>query len=95
MQKTDSIDDFGGLIWQLVVALFVAWLIVFFITVRGVDAVGKIVYITTSFPYILLLILGIQGWMLDGAGLGISYYITPNIEKLGTVQVYKYLTNFK
>lgn len=88
MQKSDSIENSGGLIWQLVVALLAAWLIVYFITVRGVDVVGKIVYFTTSFPFVLLFIIGVQGWMLDGAGLGISYFITPRMDKLWTVQVF-------
>lgn len=75
------------MVWQLVVGLIVAWLIVFILVVRGVEGVGKIVYVTTTFPYVLLFILGVQGWMLEGAGLGITYYLTPNIQKLATVQV--------
>ena len=55
--------------------------------VRGVQSTGKVVYFTTTFPYVVLLILGIVGWTLDGASIGIKYYIVPDISKLGDISV--------
>ncbi len=34
------------------------------------------------FPYVILLILGIRGWILHGADIGINFYLTPKWEKL-------------
>ena len=36
----------------------------------------------------VLLILGINGWMLPGAELGIRYYIYPDFSKLWDYQVW-------
>lgn len=35
------------------------------------------VWVTATMPYLVLFILLIRGCMLDGAWLGIKYYITP------------------
>ena len=49
---------------------------------------GKLVYFTALFPYLVLLILGIKGWTLPGADLGIKYYLYPNFSKLLEYEVW-------
>jgi SNF family Na+-dependent transporter len=34
----------------------------------------------------VLITLGIRGWLLPGAQIGIAYYITPDFEKLKDIQ---------
>lgn len=41
------------------------------------------------FPYLVLFILGIRGWLLDGADIGITYYIKPDISKLAESTVWR------
>ena len=82
MNKTDSIDETGHLVWHLVLTLFISWVIVFFMVVNGIKVSGKLVYFTSLFPYVVLLILGIRGWTLPGADLGIKYYIYPDFSRL-------------
>ena len=36
----------------------------------------------------VLIILGIRGWMLDGAEIGIKYFITPDFSRLADVNVW-------
>ena len=68
LQQSPSIDESGHIVWQLVVALFVSWIIVYLILFLGVKVSGKVVYFTALFPYVILIILGIRGWILPGAG---------------------------
>ena len=50
---------------------------------------GKIVYVTALLPYAVLIILGIQGWILDGAEKGVVYFINPDWSKLSNFDVWK------
>jgi SNF family Na+-dependent transporter len=50
--------------------------------VRGIQVSGKLVYVTATFPYLVLLVLGIRGWMLPGAADGIKFYIYPDFSRL-------------
>ena len=61
LQKSDSIDQPDTIVWQLMVALIVSWLIVWAMVIRGISVSGKLVYFTALFPYLVLLILGIRG----------------------------------
>lgn len=49
---------------------------------NGINISGKLVYFTALFPYVILVTLGIRGWLLEGAGEGIKFYIFPNFERL-------------
>jgi SNF family Na+-dependent transporter len=49
---------------------------------KGARTVGKVVYVTVTMPWILLLIFVIRGLTLPGAVEGINYYLTPNWKKL-------------
>ena len=88
LKRTDYFDLSSGIVWQLVVALVVAWIFVFCLVVKGIEGTGKVVYVSSTFPFVALLILGIQGWTLDGAGLGLSYFLTPNVNKLMSICVW-------
>lgn len=49
---------------------------------------GKLVYFTSLFPYVVLLILGIRGWLLPGAEIGIKFYVTPDFSRLADIGVW-------
>ena len=42
---------------------------------------------TTPVPFIVLLILLIRGVTLDGAGVGLEYFLVPDFEKLSDIDV--------
>ncbi|KAJ6647165.1 Sodium-dependent neutral amino acid transporter SLC6A17 [Pseudolycoriella hygida] len=77
-----SIDEPGGLKWWIVLCLFISWLVVFFIVMKGIQSSGKVVYFTSLFPYIVLTIFFIRGITLDGAGAGLLHMYKPQMEKL-------------
>jgi solute carrier family 6 amino acid transporter-like protein 5/7/9/14 len=88
LQKTPGLENSGELIWQLALALFVAWVLVFFCVFKGIKSSGKVVYFTSLFPYVVLLILGIKGWTLEGSGKGIMFYLKPDFTKIYDVNVW-------
>jgi SNF family Na+-dependent transporter len=47
------------------------------------------VYFTALFPYCVLFVLGIRGCMLDGAEIGIAYFIKPDMAVLAQSTVWK------
>ncbi|XP_070552978.1 sodium- and chloride-dependent glycine transporter 2-like isoform X2 [Ptychodera flava] len=89
LEKSKGIDDTGPVVWKLALCLLLAWVIVFFTLVKGVKSVGKVVYFTATFPYLVLLILLIRGVTLPGASEGIKFYMMPQWERLGNAKVWK------
>lgn len=42
----------------------------------------QVVYLTASFPYIMLFFLLVRGLTLPGASLGLEFYLKPDFSKL-------------
>ncbi|CAH1788345.1 unnamed protein product [Owenia fusiformis] len=85
---TSGLDNMGGVRWQLALCLLAAWLIVFLVLIKGISSLGKVVYFTSIFPYVLLTALLIRGCLLPGAGEGIRFYLQPNITRLADAEVW-------
>jgi len=83
-----GIEDVGGLRYELVLSLFVVWILVYFCVWKGIKSSGKVVYFTAVFPYFMLTALLIRGVTLDGASEGIEFYLKPDFSKLGESQVW-------
>lgn len=79
------------LVWQIIVCLLVAWIIVFFVIIRGIKSSGKVAMFAAIFPYIVLVALFIRGVTLPGAGEGISFYIgaDSDFSKLSDMNVWR------
>ncbi|XP_045214812.2 sodium- and chloride-dependent glycine transporter 1-like [Mercenaria mercenaria] len=88
LRKSDGLENMGTIQWHLVLSNFVGWVIVVASLIKGVQSLGKVVYVTATAPYVLLTVLLIRGLMLDGAIDGVVWYITPDFEKLASPQVW-------
>ena len=64
-----------------------AWILVYFCIWKGVKSVGKVVYVTATFPYLVLFILMIRGATLEGSLEGVVYFLNPDFTKLVQPQV--------
>ncbi|XP_044779583.1 sodium-dependent nutrient amino acid transporter 1 isoform X3 [Drosophila simulans] len=53
-EKLDISDGVGDPDWKLTLALFVAWVVIFLVIMRGVKSSGKAAYFLALFPYVVL-----------------------------------------
>ncbi|XP_006821311.1 sodium- and chloride-dependent GABA transporter 1-like [Saccoglossus kowalevskii] len=88
LQISDGIHEIGSLVWTLVASLLVSWIICYACIVKGVKTTGKIVWFTTTFPYVVMTCLLIRAATLPGASDGIYYYLVPDWSKLLEIQIW-------
>ncbi|CAG0894999.1 unnamed protein product [Darwinula stevensoni] len=88
LEISDGITESGSFVWKLVVCVFVSWIVIFFCLWKGVKSIGKVVYFTATFPFVMLLVLCIRGVTLPGAWTGILYYVVPQWDKLADFKVW-------
>jgi SNF family Na+-dependent transporter len=86
---TKDINTQGGLVWELVGCLVLAYVFTYFSAWKGLKSTGKIVYVTCLLPYIVLTILLIKGLTLEGSGEGLRYLFVPNWEIVGKTETWK------
>uniref|UniRef100_A0A8C7F4B9 Transporter n=1 Tax=Oncorhynchus kisutch TaxID=8019 RepID=A0A8C7F4B9_ONCKI len=85
---TPNMETSGSLQWWMVVSLATAWSIVYICFVRGIETIGKAVYVTATFPYLVLTIFLVRALTLPGAYEGLIYLFTPDWEILKNPQVW-------
>ncbi|XP_061547669.1 sodium- and chloride-dependent GABA transporter 2-like isoform X1 [Phycodurus eques] len=84
----DSLDNLGPISWKLALCLAIVWLVCYFCVWKGIKSSGKVVYVTATFPYVMLFVLLVRGATLPGATQGIIYYLKPNHTRLADPQVW-------
>ena len=83
LMQTEGIHDIGGVNWYLLLALVIAWIFVGGALIRGVQSLGKVVYFTALFPYVMLTILLVRGLTLDGSiEIGLVNLFKPDFQQL-------------
>ncbi|KAF7268880.1 sodium- and chloride-dependent transporter XTRP3 isoform X4 [Rhynchophorus ferrugineus] len=88
LDASPSIDEPGEPKWWIVICLLIAWLVVFFIVMKGIQSSGKVVYFTSMFPYLVLTIFFIEGMTLKGAGAGLAHMLKPKVHMLKDPKVW-------
>ena len=74
--------DMGTFRWPLLIGFIISWVWIVASVWKGTKTVGKVVFYTVFIPWGLLILFIIRGVTLPGAGVGISYYLTPVWTKL-------------
>lgn len=64
--------------WKIALALLIAWILVYMCMIKGIASSGKVVYVTATFPYIVLIIFFFRGITLKGASDGLRHLFTPS-----------------
>uniref|UniRef100_A0AAX7T771 Transporter n=1 Tax=Astatotilapia calliptera TaxID=8154 RepID=A0AAX7T771_ASTCA len=88
LRLSSTLDGLGPISWKLALCLATVWLICYFCVWKGVKSTGKVVYLTATFPYVMLFVLLVRGATLPGATQGIIYYLKPNVTRLADPQVW-------
>ncbi|XP_053272998.1 sodium- and chloride-dependent GABA transporter 2 [Pleuronectes platessa] len=88
LRLSSNLDELGPVSWKLALCLAVVWLVCYFCVWKGVKSTGKVVYLTATFPYVMLFVLLVRGATLPGATQGIIYYLKPNVTRLADPQVW-------
>ncbi|XP_076117670.1 sodium- and chloride-dependent glycine transporter 2-like [Mytilus galloprovincialis] len=88
LQITVGIEDIGGIRLELLVCLAIAWLIIFLCLCKGIKSSGKIVYVTVTFPYIVLVIFLVRAVTLPGAAEGIKFFLIPKWHEILSTKVW-------
>lgn len=82
LRLSESVEKVSFIPTEIIFALVVVWMLIYFSVWKGVKSVGKVVLVTMPLPLILLLVLLIRGITLPGALSGIIYYLKPNFKAL-------------
>ncbi|XP_077467836.1 solute carrier family 6 member 4a [Stigmatopora argus] len=82
VHRSSGLHQLGSISWQLALCLLFIFTIVYFSVWKGVKTSGKVVWVTATFPYLVLLVLLIRGATLPGAWRGVVFYLKPDWEKL-------------
>ena len=80
----------GGIRWNIVWPLIIAWVVMYFCIFRGVRLVGKIVWLTVPLPWLMLFILAVRGLTLEGSMQGLAYYLDPVWSELAKPITWRY-----
>lgn len=85
---TSSISDMGGLNWDILVGLMIAWSIVFIVILKDLRLTGRAALVPLVMPYLALTTLFIRALTLPGAANGISYYFTIQWSRLQNIDIW-------
>uniref|UniRef100_A0A2K5F4W9 Transporter n=1 Tax=Aotus nancymaae TaxID=37293 RepID=A0A2K5F4W9_AOTNA len=82
IHRSKGLQDLGGISWQLALCIMLIFTVIYFSIWKGVKTSGKVVWVTATFPYIILSVLLVRGATLPGAWRGVLFYLKPNWQKL-------------
>ncbi|KAH8276671.1 hypothetical protein KR044_007636, partial [Drosophila immigrans] len=88
-EKSDISEGIGIPDWKLTIALFISWVVIFLVIMRGVKSSGKAAYFLALFPYVVLFALLGRAVTLEGAVDGIIFFLKPQWGELLNPTVWK------
>ncbi|KAE9414004.1 hypothetical protein Angca_004538, partial [Angiostrongylus cantonensis] len=82
-KRSTGVDDFGAMNWITLSSIILLYLTNFIVLMDGLKFLGKMGYVTSTAPYIIVIILFIRAVTLEGASDGISHFLgKPDFDKM-------------
>ncbi len=75
--RQEGLAALGALRMNIFWPLAITWIAMYLCIFKGVNLVGRIVWLTVPLPWLMLLILTVRGMTLEGAVQGLAYYLDP------------------
>ncbi|KAL1140435.1 hypothetical protein AAG570_000367, partial [Ranatra chinensis] len=88
LQLSSGIEEVGNVRWELGACLLFAWILVYFSLWKSVRSSGRVLYLTCSLPFVIVLAFLGRSLTLDGANLGIDYLFKPRWHLLADAKVW-------
>lgn len=68
--------------WELVACSFILWVLVYFTLWKSVRSSGRVLYVTATAPFGLVLVFLGHALSLEGSDIGLKYLFQPKWELL-------------
>ncbi|XP_072849442.2 sodium-dependent proline transporter isoform X3 [Pogona vitticeps] len=85
---SSGLGDPGPVRWPLALCLLLAWTVLFLCLLKGIRSSGKVVYVTATFPYVVIVVLIIRGATLEGSLEGVCFYLSADWSRLWSARVW-------
>lgn len=81
--------NFGGIRWNIAIAVVVVWFLNYYITQKGISAgIEKACKIITPTLAILMVMMTVRGVTLPGAAEGLNWFLKPDFSKITNGRVW-------
>jgi hypothetical protein len=75
LQTTEDPDALGKIRWELAAWMFIVWTVVYFKLWKSTKSSGRVLHLTATLPFVMLAMLLVRSLMLDGADIGLNYFL--------------------
>ncbi|XP_021181196.2 sodium- and chloride-dependent GABA transporter ine isoform X1 [Helicoverpa armigera] len=82
LSMSAGIEFPNGMRWELAACLVCAWVLVYFALWKSIKSSAKVRYITTTLPFLLIIVFLGRSLTLDGADKGLRFFFKPEWELL-------------
>lgn len=75
LQIAKDPNTLGNVRWELAVCMFVVSIVVYFKLWKSTESSGRVLHLTATLPFAMLAVLLVRSLMLDGAKIGLEYFL--------------------
>lgn len=88
LQLSPGLGHFDGILWNLVLYIFIWRLCVALCMVKSIKSIEKIMFLTVFVPIGLMLVIWVRCLTLKGSVTGMLFYLTPTFDRITDTKVW-------